>query len=70
MKFLLMKTSKSKTVKNFCNTAYTRNLDLLRIFRYSVQMWENADQKNSEYEHFSRSERQWRQFTFTKFHNL
>ena len=25
------------------------------ISPYSVRMWENTDQKNSEYEHFSRS---------------
>ena len=28
---------------------------LVRIFPYSVQMWENTDQNNSEYAHFSRS---------------
>ena len=28
---------------------------LVRIFPYSVQMWENADQNNSEYGHFLRS---------------
>ena len=28
---------------------------LLRISPYSVWMWENTDQKNSKYEHFSRS---------------
>ena len=29
---------------------------LVRIFPHSVWMWENTDQKNSEYGHFSRSE--------------
>ena len=28
---------------------------LVRIFPYSVRMLENTDQRNSEYEHFSRS---------------
>ena len=27
-----------------------------RISSYSVRMWENTDQKNSEYGHFSRSD--------------
>ena len=26
------------------------------MFRYSVRMWENVDQNNSEYGHFSRSD--------------
>ena len=30
--------------------------EILRITRYSVRMRENADQNNSEYGHFSRSE--------------
>ena len=29
---------------------------LVRISPYSVGMWENTDQKNSEYGHFSRSD--------------
>ena len=29
--------------------------EILRISPYSVQMWENADQNNSEYGHFLRS---------------
>ena len=29
--------------------------DILLISPYSVQMWENANQNNSEYGHFSRS---------------
>ena len=29
--------------------------EILRISPYSVQMWKNTDQKNSEYEHFLRS---------------
>ena len=29
--------------------------EILRIFPYSVQMWENTDEKNSEYGHFLRS---------------
>ena len=28
---------------------------LVRIFPYSVRMWENTEQNNSEYTHFSRS---------------
>ena len=27
----------------------------VRIWSYSIRMWENADQNNSEYGHFSRS---------------
>ena len=33
----------------------TEYWEILRISPYSVQMWENRDQKNSEYLHFSRS---------------
>ena len=32
---------------------------ILRIFSYSVQMRENADQNNSEYEHLLRSVKGW-----------
>ena len=32
--------------------------ELLRISLYSVQMWENLDQNNSKYGHFSRSAEQ------------
>ena len=32
-----------------------QNTETQSIFPYSVQMWENKDQKNSEYRHFSRS---------------
>ena len=30
--------------------------EILRISQYSVRMWENTDQKNSEYGHFSGNE--------------
>ena len=49
----------------WCNSelfwsAFSRNWneygEILRISRYSVQMQENADQNNSEYGHFLRSE--------------
>ena len=36
----------------------TKYREKLRIFPYSVQMRENADQSNLEYVHFSRSELQ------------
>ena len=43
---------------------------ILRISPYSVRMWENADQKNFEYGHFSRSYNQpnenWREPVFEK----
>ena len=34
---------------------WTEYGEMLRIFPYSVQIRENKDQSNSEYEHFSRS---------------
>ena len=37
-------------------TAYGDYRDILRISPYSVWMWENADQNNSEYGRFSRSD--------------
>ena len=37
---------------------------MLRISPYSVRIWENKDQNNSEYGHFLRSELQ--QFLFEK----
>ena len=37
-------------------TEYGETLRILRISPYSVQMRENADQNNSEYEHFLHSE--------------
>ena len=33
----------------------TEYVEILRISPYSVQLWENAGQKNSEYRHFLRS---------------
>ena len=30
--------------------------EILRFSQYSVRMWENTDQKNSEYGHFSGNE--------------
>ena len=33
----------------------TENGEIIRISSYSVRMWENADQNNSEYGHFLRS---------------
>ena len=35
----------------------TEYVDILRIFPYAVGMQENANQNNSEYGHFLRSER-------------
>ena len=37
---------------------WTEYGEILRMSPYSVQMRENADQNNSEYGHFSRSEEQ------------
>ena len=36
-------------------TEYGEILRILRISPYSVRMWENTDQNNSEYRHFLRS---------------
>ena len=33
----------------------TEYREIRSIYQYSVQIWENADQNNSEYGHFSRS---------------
>ena len=33
---------------------WTKNGEILRVSPYSIQMQENTDQKNSEYEEFSR----------------
>ena len=37
------------------SSIWTEYGKILRISPYSVGMWENMDQKNSEYGHFSRS---------------
>ena len=34
---------------------WTEYREIRSIYQYSVQIWENADQNNSEYGHFSRS---------------
>ena len=51
---------KKRTYSNFLCSVFSRIQtqcgEIFRIFPYSVQMWENKDQKNSEYEHFSRSD--------------
>ena len=36
----------------------------IRITLYSVQIWENADQNNSEYDHFLRSARNSENFKY------
>ena len=38
--------------------------EIFRISPYFVRMWENADQNNSEYEHFLRSSNWTRQTTY------
>ena len=43
------------------NRIWTRYGEIRRIFQQSVPMRKNTDQKNSEYEHFSRSAYLWKQ---------
>ena len=51
----------SHCVKSVCirnsSGPYFPHLDWIRRDTYSVQMWQNTDQKNSKYGHFSRSVR-------------
>ena len=42
------------------------NGEILRISPYSVRMWKNADQKNSENEHFSRSDEEGAAFNISR----
>ena len=61
--FLIMLTENSWPIKNYLTYPQPRMFKksphwvILRVSRHSVQMRENADQKTSEYGHFSRSAR-------------
>ena len=52
--------SKFNQQKGFCVNQVNHCVKSVRIWNfsgpYSVRMWENTDQKNFEYGHFSRSE--------------
>ena len=54
---------KALNCASFNYTCNLRNIKILRISPYSVRMRDNTDQKNSEYELFSRSEENWWNFT-------
>ena len=60
----LVKSTAYKVIRSFSGSyfpAFGLNMErygeIRTIFPYSVRMWENTDQKNSEYGHFLRSER-------------
>ena len=52
---LLEKCSYSELFWSTFSGIWTKYLQILRISPYSARMWENADQNNTEYGHFSRS---------------
>ena len=54
MSKLREKCSYSEFFRSVFPRIRTENWEILCIFLYSVQMWENTDRKNSEYGHLSR----------------
>ena len=51
-------------------TEYRELLRILCISPYSVRMWKNTDQKNSEYGHFLRTENLLRESNTSKFSEI
>ena len=55
---------RSNTLRKRCPNSKLFWSTLLRISPYSVRMWENTDQNNSEYGHFLRSDSQYMTLLF------